>query len=517
VCSSRRVNPSPRRFRAAAYSGSLAGSRASERWRLIAQEERPPLHFDNRPPQNGRPPEAGGSRRRRSRRGRQRFENGAAPVTDIFAQPEFPQPVGPPLLSAAQLAEMSKTELNELAKTFDIATPVKIKKDDLAAQILEIAVARSGLEVANGVLDILPEGYGFLRRAGYVAGADDIYISQSQIRRFELRRGDLVAGQVRKPKDNEKYYGIVKVESVNGLDPEAVRERPHFDALVSVYPTERYTLEQRGVVSTRVLDLFAPVGKGQRVLVAAPPKAGKTTLIKEIANAIGTNHPDAQVIAVLVDERPEDVTDLSRSIAGDVVATSSDEYPELQLNVAELVLERAKRLVELGRDAVIVLDSITRLTRAYNGAQPASSRTVPGGLEAAALFRAKRYFGSARKVEGGGSLTIVATVFVETGAKIDDQIYEEFRRGANGEIDLSRLLADARIYPAIDVKRSGTRHEELLLAELELRKVWMLRRATVAMGAPEFAELVLERIGKTKTNAEFLTAMTDKAVAALKS
>jgi transcription termination factor Rho len=421
------------------------------------------------------------------------------------------------MLTAQQLAEMSKTELNELAKTFEIATPVKIKKDDLVAQILEITVARSGLEIASGVLDILPEGYGFLRRSGYLAAPDDIYISQSQIRRFELRRGDLVAGQVRKPKDNEKYYGIVKVETVNGLDPEAVRERIHFDDLTAVHPTERYTLEQRGVISTRVIDLFAPIGKGQRVLVAAPPKAGKTTLIKEIANAIGTNAPDAHVFVVLVDERPEDVTDLSRSVAGEVVATTFDEHPDLHLNVAELVLERAKRIVELGGDAVIVLDSITRLTRAYNGAQPASSRTIPGGLEAAALFRAKRYFGSARKVEGGGSLTIVATVFVETGAKIDDQIYEEFRRGANAEIDLSRLLAEARIYPAVDVKRSGTRHEELLLSELELRKVWMLRRATVEMSPTEFAEVVLGRIAKTKANAEFLTALTERAVAALKS
>lgn len=421
------------------------------------------------------------------------------------------------MLSAQQLADMSKTELNELAKTFDIVAPVKIKKDDLVAQILEIAVARSGLELASGVLDILPEGYGFLRRSGYLAGPDDIYISQSQIRRFELRRGDLVAGQVRKPKDNEKYYGIVKVESVNGFDPEAIRERPNFDELTAVHPTERFKLEGRGVTATRIVDLFTPIGKGQRAIVAAPPRAGKTTLVKEIANAIAANSPAAHVIVVLVDERPEDVTDLSRSIAGEVVATMFDEHPDLHLNVAELVLERAKRIVELGGDAVIVLDSITRLTRAYNVAQPVTSRTVPGGLETAALFRAKRYFGSARKVEGGGSLTIVATVFVETGAKIDDQIYEEFRRAANAEIDLSRLLAEARIFPAIDVKRSGTRHEELLLSELELRKIWMLRRATVNTGATEFAELVLERIAKTKANADFLTALTERAVAALKS
>ena len=421
------------------------------------------------------------------------------------------------MVSAQQLAEMSKTELNELAKTFDIATPVKIKKDELAAQILEIAAARSGLELAQGVLDILPEGYGFLRRSGYIAGGDDIYISQSQIRRFELRRGDLVAGQVRKPKDNEKYYGIVKVETVNGFDPEAVRERVKFDELSAVHPTQRLTLEQRGALSTRVIDLFAPIGKGQRVLVAAPPKAGKTTLIKEIANAIGANSPETQVLAVLVDERPEDVTDLSQTVTGDVVATTFDEHPELHLNVAELVLERAKRIVELGGDAVILLDSITRLTRAYNAVVPPSPRTIPGALEAAALFRAKRYFGAARKVDGGGSLTIVATVFIETGIKVDDQIYEEFRRSANAEIDLSRSLADARIFPAIDIKRSGTRHEELLLSELELRKIWMFRRATVALGATEFTELVLERMSKAKANADFLIALTDRAVAALKS
>ncbi len=411
---------------------------------------------------------------------------------------------------------MSKTELNELAKTFDIATPVKIKKDELVAQILEIAVSRSGLEIASGVLDILPEGYGFLRRSGFAAGPDDIYISQSQIRRFELRRGDLVAGQVRKPKDNEKYYGIVKVETVNAVDPDVLRERPQFDALTTGHPAERFTLEQRGVTATRIIDLFAPLGRGQRVLVAAPPKAGKTTLIKEIAGAIGTNYPQVELITVLVDERLEDVTDLTRSIRGTVVATTFDEHSEVGINAVELVLERAKRIVELGGDAVILLDSITRLTRAYNGAQPASSRVVPGGLEAAALYRAKRYFSAARKIEGGGSLTIVATVFVDTGAKIDDQIHEEFRRSANAEIDLSRLLADSRIFPAIDIKRSGTRHEELLLAELELRRVWQLRRATVAMGATDFAELVLERIGKTKSNSEFLTAITDRAIAALK-
>jgi transcription termination factor Rho len=478
---------------------------------------RSPLHFDNnRPPQNGRPPDAAGNnnRRRRSRRGRQRFD-GPVPAADVFAQPEFPQPVGPPVLSAQQLDEMSKTELNELAKTFDIALPAKVKKDELVAQIVETQAQRSGLEVAAGVLDVLPEGYGFLRRTGYLPGGDDIYISQSQIRRFELRRGDLVAGQVRKPKDNEKYYGIVKVETVNGFDPEAVRERKSFDEMTAVHPGERFNLEIRGQLAGRAVDMFAPIGKGQRVLIAAPPKTGKTTLLKQIANAIATNHKDAYVIALLIDERPEDVTDLTRTLDGEVVASTFDDHPENHITVAELVLERAKRLVELGQDVVIVMDSITRLARAYSGAHPPSGRVLGGGLEMASFVRSKRYFGAARKTEEGGSLTIIASVFVETGAKIDDAIYEEFRGAANGEIALARTLSDARMYPAIDVKRSGTRHEELLLSEAELRKVWMLRRATVSLSALAFAELVLDRLEKTKNNDEFLSALTEKSVAAL--
>jgi transcription termination factor Rho len=497
-------------------TGSLAGYRFAVRRYATHAEARPPLHFDNnRPPQNGRPPDGpGNNRRRRSRRGRQRFD-GPPAAADIFAQPEFPQPVGPPVLSAQQLTDMSKTELNELAKTFDILNPVKVKKDELVEQIVEIQAQRSGLEVAAGVLDVLPEGYGFLRRTGYLPGADDIYISQSQIRRFELRRGDLVAGQVRKPKDNEKYYGIVKVETVNGFDPEAVRERKTFDELTAVHPTERFNLEVRGQLAGRAVDLFAPIGKGQRVLIAAPPKTGKTTLLKQIANAIATNHKNAYVIAILIDERPEDVTDLSRTLDGEVVASTFDEHPENHITVAELVLERAKRLVELGQDVVIVLDSITRLVRAYSGAHPPSGRPLGAGLETGSLFKPKRYFGAARKTEEAGSLTMIATVFVDTGAKIDDTIYEEFRGAANGEIALARTLAEARMFPAIDVKRSGTRHEEMLLSEIELRKVWMLRRATVSLSALAFAENVLDRLAKTKNNDEFLTAITEKSVAAL--
>jgi len=411
---------------------------------------------------------------------------------------------------------MSKTELNELAKTFDILTPVKIKKDELVAQIVEIQAQRSGLELADGVLDILADGYGFLRRGGYLPGGDDIYISQSQIRRFELRRGDLVAGQVRKPKDNEKYYGIVKVEAVNGFDPDSIRERRSFEDLTPIHPSDRFTLEHKGAnLATRTIDLFAPIGKGQRVLVAAPPKTGKTQLLKTIASGLAANHPDVTVIAVLLDERPEDVTDLTRSIDGEVVASTFEDLPESHLAVAELVLERAKRLVEMGAHVVILLDSITRLARAYNAGHPPSGRNAPSGLEAGSLLKPKRYFGAARCVEEGGSLTIVATAFTETGAKIDDAIYDEFRGAANGEIDLSRELADARLFPAIDIKTSGTRHEELLLSEAELKKVWMFRRGTHALSAMALSEAVLERLGKSKTNDDFLGTITEKSVAAI--
>jgi transcription termination factor Rho len=497
-------------------AGSLAGH-SLRTLRAPSEEVSSPLHFDQRPPQNGRPEAhaGGGGRRRRSRRGRQRFENPAQAGADIYAQPEFPQPVGPPQLSAQQLADMSKTELNELAKTFDIATPVKVKKDDLVAQILEIQAQRSGLEVASGVLDILPEGYGFLRRAGFLAGTDDIYISQSQIRRFELRRGDLVAGQVRKPKDNEKYYGIVKVESVNGLDPEAIRERANFDELTPVHATESYVLERKGVMTARAIDLFAPIGKGQRVLVAAPPKTGKTTLLKELAASFAANHPETHVIALLVDERPEDVTAFERSVAGDVVATTFEDPVDHHVAVAELVLERAKRLVEVGRDVVILLDSLGRLARAFAGAHATPGRPPNGPADALAALKPKRYFGAARKTEEGGSLTIVATLTSDGGAKLDEVMLDELRGIANSEIVFLRPLADARVYPAFDLRRTTSQHEEALLEETVVRKIAQLRRAAIDRSAFAFTELVLERLAKSKSNADFLSAITDKSLAAL--
>jgi transcription termination factor Rho len=478
------------------------------RWRAPSRqtprlpEGATPLQFDKGPQNNGRP--EGGGRRRRSRRNRHRFNEGGPPQAqhELFAQPEFPQPVGPPLLSPEQLGEMSKAELNELAKTFEIENPTKIKKDDLVAQIVEIQAQRSGLEKANGVLDVLPEGYGFLRREGYLVGNDDIYISQSQIRRFELRRGDLVAGQVRRPKENEKYYGIVKVETINGYAPESLGNRPVFETLAPEPPTQRLTLETRGDVATRAIDLFSPLGKGQRALLIAPPRTGSTSLLVRIARAIEKNNPDAHVIVLLVDERPEAVTHLQRTLETEVVATTFEEHPENSITAAELVFERAKRLVELGRDVVVLVESFTRLVRAY-----AATAHHKGGfatIEPATLQRPKRLFGAARAVEGGGSLTVLATVGAGTSA-LDTLVIEEFAPASNAELILSRELADARAYPPVDLVRSGNWYEEQLLSEIAVHKVGDLRRALAGVSSTEASERIYAALGRTQTNEEFVT------------
>jgi transcription termination factor Rho len=462
---------------------------------------------DHRPNDNGRPPQGNGPRRRRSRR-RHGFNPQQAPQFNENLQ----QDIGPPLLTAAQLGEKTKAELNEISKEFDIPTPVKLKKDELVAKIIEIQTARLGFEVAAGILDILPEGYGFLRRGGYIVGKDDIYVSQSQIRRFELRRGDMVEGQTRQPKESEKYYGLLRVDRVNGLDPEAIKGRPLFEKGTPIYPNERFNLENRSTqLSTRVIDVFCPIGKGQRALIVAPPKAGKTTLLKNIAHGISVNHPDTFIIALLVDERPEEVTDMQRTIDGEVVASTFDEHPENHIAVAELAMERAKRLVELGKDVVILLDSITRLARAYNQVVPNSGRTLSGGLDTASLHKPKRFFGAARKIEDGGSLTIIGTALIETGSKMDDVIFEEFKGTGNMELNLTRKLAESRIFPAIDIKRSGTRHEELLLAPEVMQKIWMLRRATAVLNT-DSTELILNRMAQTRNNDEFLQSVTKEAL-----
>ena len=425
----------------------------------------------------------------------------------MFTQPEFPQPVGPPLLSADQIAEMSKAELNELAKTFEIENPTKIKKDDLVAQILEVQAQRSGLEKANGVLDILPEGYGFLRREGYLVGNDDIYISQSQIRRFELRRGDLVAGQVRRPKENEKYYGIVKVETVNGYAPESIVSRRVFEELGAEPPTQRFTLETRGDITSRALDLFAPLGKGQRALLLAPPRTNDAALLIRIARSLEANHPDAHVIVLLVDERPEAVTHLQRTLDVEVVATTFEEHPDNHVTTAELVFERAKRLTELGRDAVVLISSFTRLVRAY----AASHHKVNPQIDAAMLQRPKRLFGSARAVEGGGSLTVLATVNDGT-SPLDALVIEELSPASNEEIVLSRELAEARAYPPIDLIRSGNWYEEQLLSEIALHKMTDLRRALAGVGSVEASQRIYAALARTDSNEAFVTSFDLKKV-----
>jgi transcription termination factor Rho len=367
--------------------------------------------------------------------------------------------------------------------------------------------------MASGILDMLPEGYGFLRREGYILGPDDIYVSQSQIRRFELRRGDLVEGQVRRPKEGEKFYGLIRVDKINDLDPDKIRGRRNFEKGTPIYPMERFNLEVRATqLSTRVIDLFCPIGKGQRALIVSPPKAGKTTLLKNIANAITINHPEAHIIALLVDERPEEVTDMRRTIDGEVVASTFDEHPENHTAVSELAMERAKRLVELGKDVVILLDSITRLARAYNQVIPNSGRTLSGGLDTASLHKPKRFFGAARKIEEGGSLTIIATALIETGSKMDDIIFEEFKGTGNMELNLTRKLAESRVFPAVDIKRSGTRHEELLLSPDEMRKIWMLRRVSAALNTGDITEMILGKMAQTRTNEEFLQSVTKDAM-----
>ena len=417
------------------------------------------------------------------------------------------------MMSVKELEDKTRSDLVALAKVLDIPNLQRIKKQDLIFPILEAQAKAAGVNFATGVLEMLPEGYGFLRRENMRSGPHDVYISQSQIRRFELRTGDLVAGQIREPKDNEKYYGILKVEAVNGQDPESIRGRPIFDKLIPVYPEQRLKMETSGLEMTgRVFDLFCPIGKGQRGLIVSPPKAGKTTVLKKIANAIAANQPETDLYALLVDERPEEVTDMRRSIEGQVISSTFDEHPDSHTSVAELTLEHCKRLVELGHDVVILLDSITRLARAWNQVMPTTGRTLSGGLDTAALHKPKRFFGAARNIEHGGSLTIIATALIETGSKMDDVIFEEFKGTGNMEINLVRKLADARIFPAVDIKRSGTRHEELLLTEIELRKVVMLRRATAVLGVQEMTELILERFRRTDSNDDFLKSVTKEAM-----
>ncbi|HOP68219.1 MAG: transcription termination factor Rho [Dethiobacteria bacterium] len=361
---------------------------------------------------------------------------------------------------------------------------------------------------ASGLLEIMPDGFGFLRRQKYYYSDDDIYISASQIRRFNLRTGDSVSGIIRPPKDNERYYALLQVESINGEDPERFARRPNFTSLIPVHPRQQLIMEtEPDILATRIIDLLIPIGKGQRGLIVSPPKAGKTMLLKQIANSISTNHPEVELIILLVDERPEEVTDMERSVKADVASSTFDQRPENHIRIAELVYERAQRLVEMGRDVAVLLDSITRLARAYNLVIPPSGRTLSGGIDPAAFYKPKRFFGAARNIDGGGSLTIIATALIDTGSRMDDVIYEEFKGTGNMELHLDRRIAERRIFPAIDISRSGTRREELLLSERNLELMWALRRAMGNTSNVEFLEILLDKLKRTKNNEEFLSNM----------
>ena len=411
-------------------------------------------------------------------------------------------------MAIAELEAKTLAELQDLAKELNIPNYRRFRKQELIMRVLQAQTAAQGLEIRAGILEIMPEGYGFLRTSGYLPGSEDIYVSPSQIKRFGLRVGDEVLGQVRPPKDNEKYYALLRVEAVNGLDPEQARTRPAFEQLTPVFPHERIRLETPdGDLTVRVVDLFAPIGKGQRGMIVSPPKAGKTTLLKKIGQAIVQNHPEIYLIVLLLDERPEEVTDMRRSVEAEVIASTFDKAPEEHIQVADLVLDRAKRLVEGGRDVVILLDSLTRFSRANNLVIPPSGRTLSGGLDPAALHRPKRFFGAARKIEEGGSLTIIATALIETGSRMDDVIYEEFKGTGNMELHLNRKLQERRTFPAIDIKMSGTRREELLLTEEELRKVWVLRKSLEQLDTVAMTELILDRLRKTPNNAAFLRSI----------
>ncbi len=428
----------------------------------------------------------------------------------VVESPEQKQ-VATPRIEFNKLAAMSVTELRKLAKEYAVSNYSSQRKDDLIINILCAQAMQMGFRFGGGTLECLPEGYGFLRPTGLLPSSNDIYLSASQIRRFGLRNGDVVWGMVRPPRDPEHYEALIRVEAVNFSDPEEARKRPHFEALVPIFPNERIHLEtEPRRLSTRLVDLFVPIGKGQRALIVSPPKAGKTTLLKHLANAITTNHPEVIMMVLLIDERPEEVTDMSRSVDGEIIASTFDRPAEEHMRVASLSLEKAKRLVEVGKDVVLLLDSITRLARASNLIVPPSGRTLSGGMDPAALYFPKKFFGAARNIENGGSLTIIGTSLVETGSRMDDVIYEEFKGTGNMEIHLSRKISEQRIFPAIDITRSGTRREDLLVNDDELQRIWSLRRKVVNMDEAEVLTLIMDKLKTTPSNKEFLSTIKTK-------
>src|SRR6476659_827810 len=414
------------------------------------------------------------------------------------------------VVELSTLKDMSVTELTKIAKQLDVAGATGMRKQELIFEILKTRAEKSGLLFSEGVLETLPDGFGFLRAPdyNYLPGPDDIYVSPSQIRKFDLHTGDTVSGQISPPKEGERYFALIKVEAVNFEPPEKAREKIFFENLTPLYPQKRVALETTSDnLSARVMDLMVPIGKGQRGLIVAPPRTGKTMLLQNIANSITTNHPEVYLIVLLIDERPEEVTDMQRSVKGEVISSTFDEPATRHVQVAEMVIEKAKRLVEHKKDVVILLDSITRLARAYNTVVPASGKVLTGGVDANALQRPKRFVGAARNIEEGGSLTIIATALIDTGARMDDVIYEEFKGTGNMEIHLDRRMHEKRIYPAINVNRSGTRREELLIEQPILQKVWVLRKLLFPMDVLEAAEFLIDKLRATKSNSEFFDSM----------
>jgi transcription termination factor Rho len=477
---------------------------------------------EGRPPRRNRPRRRQDGQRRQQPRAtftRRRNDYATGQYSSIYAGP-FPTDEDELNggMNLADLQAKNVEELRELAGEHGIENYDELEHSDLVLKLLDVvplAPAHPRREVqtqpgeATGILEIVDEGFGFLRRHGVMPSPDDIYVSSSQVRRFGLRTGDKVTGQTRPPKDQEKYWGLLRVDTVNGVDPETAKRRPYFDTLVPVFPDEMFDLEtDQKNLTQRLINLISPIGKGQRGLILSPAKAGKTTVLKHIAHGVSDNYPETLLMVALIGERPEEVTDMQRSVNGEIYASTFDEPTENHTRVAEMALEIAKRQVETGRDVVILLDSITRLARAYNLALPASGKTLSGGVDPVALYPPKRFFGAARNVEGGGSLTIIATCLVDTGSRMDDVIYEEFKGTGNMELALDRKLSEKRIFPAIDVLRSGTRREELLLDENSLRMVWTMRRMLSAVGPNEGIELLMQRLGKTKDNAEFLVSLS---------
>jgi transcription termination factor Rho len=473
-----------------------------ERHERHERHERPDRH--NRSERHDR-----GERAERQERVEAGSDNGNQPEAAAEA-PASREGGAQDVVELGTLKDMSVTELTKIAKQLDVPGATGMRKQELIFQILRGRAEKSGLLFSEGVLETLPDGFGFLRAPdyNYLPGPDDIYVSPSQIRKFDLHTGDTVSGQIRQPKEGERYFALIKVEAVNFEPPEKTREKIFFENLTPLYPQERIKLEAASDnLSARVMDLMTPIGKGQRGLIVAPPRTGKTMLLQNLANSITANHPEIYLIVLLIDERPEEVTDMQRSVKGEVISSTFDEPATRHVQVAEMVIEKAKRLVEHKKDVVILLDSVTRLARAYNTIVPPSGKVLSGGVDSNALQRPKRFFGAARNIEGGGSLTIIATALIDTGSRMDEVIFEEFKGTGNMEIHLDRKLADRRVFPTIDIQKSGTRKEELLLPKEELSRVWVLRKVLTPLSPGEAMELLLSKMGKTKDNGEFLGSM----------